>query len=244
MTPTHPPSRQDEPDHGTPGAVLDWGWRYDLMVWSLDLMLGGKLRAVRRLALDLAELGPGAAVLDVGCGTGTLAVEAYRRVGQTGRVAGIDPAPRQLARARAKAARHGARVDFQVGVVERLPFPDACFDAVLSTWMMHHLPDEVKRQGLSEIVRVLEPGGCLVVVDSEHPGRHGFRGMHGRGGGARFGAGELSAEDQPTLMKEAGLTQIETRQMRFAWIPGFPRAGFTLGRKPPAEPASATSPLS
>jgi SAM-dependent methyltransferase len=92
----------------TSGFLLDWGWRYDLVVWLLDAVLGGKLRALRRRALDAAELRPDEAVLDVGCGTGTLAMEAHARVGDGGRVVGLEPAPRQLSRARSKAERLGA----------------------------------------------------------------------------------------------------------------------------------------
>ena len=59
-------------------------------------------------------------------------------------------------------------IEFQIGVIERLPFPDQTFDVVLSTLMMHHLPDPLKRQGLSEIARVLKPGGRLVIADFTH----------------------------------------------------------------------------
>ena len=54
-------------------------------------------------------------------------------------------------------------------MIEHLPFPDASFDVALSTWMMHHLPDDLKRRGLAEMARVLKPAGRLVVVDATHP---------------------------------------------------------------------------
>lgn len=85
---------------------MNWGRRYDLLVTVADVLLRGTLRLLRLRAIDLADLQLGEAVLDVGCGTGTLAVLAQERVSPTGRVAGIDPGPRQIARARAKAARH------------------------------------------------------------------------------------------------------------------------------------------
>jgi SAM-dependent methyltransferase len=220
----------------TPGLVLDWGWRYDLVVWLFDVVSRGKLREIRRRALDLADLRGGEAVLDVGCGTGTLALEAYERVGATGRVAGVDPAPRQIARARSKAARRGASVDFQVGAVERLAFPDRSFDAVLSTWMMHHLPDDLKRRGLAEIARVLGPDGRLVIVDAEH---RGHRGHHGRA--TRLGAGELGIQELPALMRDAGFSRIETWEARLTGLPRFPRAGIALGRKSPAGEGSAST---
>jgi ubiquinone/menaquinone biosynthesis C-methylase UbiE len=80
-------------------------------------------------------------------------------------VVGIDPSSEQIARARAKAARGKVPVEFQVGVIEQLAFPDQTFDVVVSTLMMHHLPASLKRQGLVEIARVLKPGGRLVIAD-------------------------------------------------------------------------------
>jgi ubiquinone/menaquinone biosynthesis C-methylase UbiE len=99
------------------------------------------IRQLRQKALDRAHLSSGQSLLDVGCGTGSLAIEAAARVGSTGWVAGIDPAPRQIARAQAKARRSGLdiyRVSLRVS--EHLPFPDGSFDAITSTLMMHHLP--------------------------------------------------------------------------------------------------------
>src|SRR5262245_62157391 len=64
----------------------------------------------------------------VGCGTGALAIVACQHVGATGRVCGVDPGPKQVARARSKAERAGLPIDFQVGVIEQLAFPDHSFD--------------------------------------------------------------------------------------------------------------------
>jgi ubiquinone/menaquinone biosynthesis C-methylase UbiE len=206
----------------TTGLILNLGWRYDLMVSVIDILLGGTLGRLRRQALDLVDLHSGAQVLDIGCGTGTLALEAYPRVGATGRVVGIDPAPRQVDRARTRAARRRMTIDFQIGVIEQLPLADRSFDAVLSTWMMHHLPDDLKRLGLAEIARVLKPGGRLVIVDAEHPVR--------RGDTARLGVGRLGTDGLPALLAEAGFGIVETRQVQLTRLPGLPQAGIVLAR--------------
>jgi ubiquinone/menaquinone biosynthesis C-methylase UbiE len=146
---------------GTTGLIGSGGWRYDLMEWVIDTFLfRGQVRQLRQRTATLARIQPGDAVLDVGCGTGTLALEVAGRVDRAGRVAGIDPGAEQIARARSKAARHNLSIEFQIGMIEQLPFPDQTFDVVLSTFMMHHVPHPLKRQGLVEIVRVLKPGGA------------------------------------------------------------------------------------
>src|SRR5215510_1774836 len=81
-----------ETNQETKGLVINMGWSYDLMERLFDpFLFRGQVRALRRRTLDLARLQPGEQALDVGCGTGTLAIEAARRIGPTGRVCGVDP---------------------------------------------------------------------------------------------------------------------------------------------------------
>ena len=202
----------------TPGIIINRGWSYDLTDWLFDtFFFRGKLRELRQKTADLAQLGPGEKVLDVGCGTGTLALLVQERVGAIGRVYGIDPGPQQIARARAKAARRSLPIDFRVGVIERLEFPDQTFDAVLNTIMMHHLTGDLKRQGLAEIARVLKPGGRLVIADfkfsEEQPGQPG-----------RLGSGESAIQNLPALVKDAGFSQVETEELALPWSPAHVRA--------------------
>src|SRR6266566_723565 len=205
------------PAKETKGLILNGGWRYDLVGWFHDTFsFRGQWRELRQRTANLAQLQPGEQVLDVGCGTGTLAMEVARRVGRAGRVAGVDPGTEQIARARAKAARRHLPIEFQIGVIEQLPFLDQTFDVVFSTLMMHHLPQSLKRQGLAEIARVLKPGGRLVIAD--------FKGKQERKGqAARFHAGGSSIQDLVALVKEAGFELVETEEMqppRFSAFPG------------------------
>jgi ubiquinone/menaquinone biosynthesis C-methylase UbiE len=177
------------------------------------------------MTADLAELHPGETVLDVGCGTGTLALEAYERIGATGHMVGIDPSPQMIARARRKAQRAKRVIDFQLGVIEHLPFPDQSCDVVLATMMMHQLPDDLKRQGVSEIARVLKPAGRVVVIDTKRP--EGKEGQSAQP--IHTLPWESCIQDLPQLLKEASFSQIETGETRFQFR-GF-EIGFVRARK-------------
>ncbi len=219
---------EQAPTKITRGLILDTGWRYDLMEWFFDTFLfRGKMRELRQRTMDLAHIQPGEQVLDVGCGTGTLAMAVQSRVGTTGQVFGIDPGAQQIVRARYKASWRNLPVKFQIGVIEHLEFPDQSLDVVLSTIMMHHLSDSLKRQGLAEIFRVLKPGGRLVIADFKRPEERSQQPV-------RFGAGGSRTEDLAALVKEAGFSRVETSEMQ---LPRFPAhmagfAGFVSAQKP------------
>src|SRR5713101_5074833 len=119
------------------GLVVHWAARYDLLVTLLTL---GRERRFRERLLEPARLESGESVLDIGCGTGTLAIAAKRRVEPSGVVRGIDASPEMIARAQRKADKAGADIAFEIAPAQLLPFPDAQFDVVLSTVMLHHLP--------------------------------------------------------------------------------------------------------
>jgi ubiquinone/menaquinone biosynthesis C-methylase UbiE len=147
---------------GTGSKVIHWARSYDLLVWVLTL---GRDRAFREKTLDLAQVALGESVLDIGCGTGTLAIAAKHRVGSAASVTGIDASPQMIARARKKARRVGADVTFATADVENLPYAAGTFDVVLSTVMLHHLSEQGRQKCIREVRRVLKPGGRLLVLD-------------------------------------------------------------------------------
>src|SRR5260370_4543749 len=151
-------------------------------------------------------------------------MEVARRVGHAWRVAGVDPVTEQIARARSKAARSHVPIEFQIGVIEQLAFPDQTFDVVLSTLMMHHLPDSLKRQGLAEIARVLKPGGRLVIADFK-------RKKDRTGQAARFHAGGSCMQELAAMVSDTGFDHLETEEMRPTRLSSFPGAGFVRAYK-------------
>lgn len=111
-----------------------------------------------------AALQPGYSVLDVGCGTGTLAVLIRRRHPDIN-VTAVDPDAKALAIAMRKAAGANVSIRFERAFGDDLPFESASFDRVFSTMMFHHVRPDEKPRVLGEIRRVLRPGGRLELVD-------------------------------------------------------------------------------
>ena len=213
----HSHSHSAEQPVQTEGALIRWAPYYDLIT---NLMTLGQAPRLRKTTLEQASIKPGDSVLDVGCGTGEITLRAKQRAGD-GKVYGIDPAPEMIAFAQRKAARKGLEIDFRVGVIESLPFPDASIDVVTSSLMMHHLPEMLKVRGLAEVYRVLKPGGRLLIADFTRPTgsllNHLFIAF------TRHQGLQKGIEDLQILLRNAGFRQITQSDKRVLII-GFVRA--------------------
>jgi ubiquinone/menaquinone biosynthesis C-methylase UbiE len=128
------------------------------------------VRDVRYKSLLIAQaaIRPGQRVLDLGCGTGTLAVMA-KLAQPSAEVSGLDADPDMLKVAKYKSTLQKVSVNFDIGFTNNLPYPDEYFDRVLSSIMIHHLktPDKIKTA--QEVYRVLKPGGQLHIIDFGKP---------------------------------------------------------------------------
>ncbi len=161
---------------------------YDLLN---TVMTAGLHHRWRERAADLARVRPGSRVLDVATGTGDLALELAARVGPGGLVVGSDFSEGMLTRARSKAARAGAggkhrlravdaqplvgdardavALSFELGDALALPYPDDSFDAATVGFGARNFSD--LDRGLAEMVRVVRPGGRVVVLEMTTPTR-------------------------------------------------------------------------
>jgi len=210
----HPHSHEPAPQ--TSGRTIRWAQHYDSLV---KLMLLGRDKTLRRMTAEMAGIRPGDSVLEVGCGTGELAIAAKALAGASGQVHGIDAAPEMIAVARSKVAQAGIDITFRLEPIEALSFADDSFDVVLSSLMMHHLPSDLKRRGLAEIYRVLKPGGHVFILDMKRP-----IGLHDRLASATLlhQASEMGVQEVLPIMKDIGFVNVQSGDTRFRLL-GFVR---------------------
>jgi len=140
-----------------------WNPVYDRLAWLYDGVDWFTFNTTQRLRMPALEAlpPPPARVLEVGMGTGRLHAELAAR-GYA--MAGLDLAPGMVRRTRRRLAERGLHSMLCVGSVYALPWPDASFDAILSTFAFSAFADADR--ALDEMVRVIKPGGCVVIVDA------------------------------------------------------------------------------
>jgi ubiquinone/menaquinone biosynthesis C-methylase UbiE len=194
----------DEPGRAyLPAAGHDWALPlYDPLV----KLLGGD--AARALLLDQAAIRAGHRVLDIGCGTGSLAVLIKRQHTDV-EVVGLDSDPKALARARRKAQRAAVSIQLDQGFSDELPYRERTFDRVFSSFMLHHLQAAEKETALREARRVLKPGGRLHLLDFATP-HSNSTGRFARWLHSGHRLKDNSDEQILSLLRQAGLSDPKT----------------------------------
>ncbi len=193
----------------------------------------------KRRLLEQASIEPGQRVLDLGCGTGTLAIEA-KRTCPGAEIVGLDGDPEVLERARRKAEAAGVGIQLDEGLSTALPYGEGSFDTVLATLFFHHLTGEAKRTTVREIARVLRPGGELHVADFGRPADPLMKALFWQ---IRLADGIEQTRDNvagrlPAIFEEGGLEgAAETDRLRTA----FGTLALYRARKPPRETAMPAS---
>ncbi len=173
----------------------------------------------------IASLRPGQTVLDLGSGGGFDCFLAARKVGEEGRVIGVDMTPEMLSKARANAERGRLdNVEFRLGEIERLPLADGSVDVILSNCVINLSPD--KPAVFREAYRVLRPGGRLAVSDVVAAGEIPAELLEKAEYYSACITGAASVDDLESMIAEAGFVEIrirpreESRELIRRWSPG------------------------
>jgi SAM-dependent methyltransferase len=163
--------------------------------------------------LAMLELREGETVLDLGSGAGIDCFIASKRVGESGRVIGVDMTPEMVARARRNAAAAGVTgVEFRLGEIEHLPVADASVDAIISNCVINLVPD--KRQVFADAFRALKPGGRLSVSDIVLLGEVPVQLRDSVEAYVACLSGALLRDDYLAMVAEAGFTDVRVTEER------------------------------
>jgi ubiquinone/menaquinone biosynthesis C-methylase UbiE len=197
---------------------------YDLYMKRITL---GREDSLRKMTVNLAQIKHGDCVLEIGCATGSLSLAAKRQAGQEGSVFGIDIIPGMIEISREKAAQAKLDVSFQVGNIQDIPFPNEHFDKVMCSFMIFHMSEKVRNNGIKEIFRVLKPNGSLLVLDLALPPNKISRSILKLFLG--FMLKHNLSELRP-IMESSGFSKIEISQAKYKVI-GLPILSYVRGIK-------------
>ena len=175
---------------------------YDL---TAAVLFRGRRRSYRAL-LVAADVRPGDRVLDVGCGPGYFARMLAEAAGPEGSVVGVDAAPEMVEYAGRK-ARRLTNCRFLTGAAELLPVDDGSFDVVVSSLMMHHLPEDQRAGAVGEMLRVLRSGGTLLLADYQ-PAEGALSRLHASLGPVQ--AMQRRVSPLEPLVADAGFTDLRS----------------------------------
>ena len=213
------PKIKDAPQ--TEGLTLHWAGQYDFFSHLLGLGVNSRNS---KMVIELAKIKPGDKVLDVACGTGSLTLTVYTYAGPTGIVYGVDASPEMIEVAKKSAARSAPQVVFEVGLAEKLDFPTATFDVVISRLAIHHLPDDLKTKAFTEILRVLKPGGRVLIADFVQPSNHMLNHLTSVFIGPKMA--QTDTWSLPPMLTSAGFVDVTFGPTRSSFL------GFVSGKKP------------
>ena len=220
----HPPAitpEQHQANLETEGATISWAFLYEILVKAVML---GRDQQLRESIVSLAAVRPGEKVLDLGCGTGKLAMTFKQSSDSSVTVHGIDAAPEMVARAKSQAAKKGLDIDFRHGLAESVDLPDESLDVVVSSFVVHHLTADLQTKAFAECYRLLKPGGRLLVIEFEPPRkiltRFLLRPLLG-GGMLAIDTGKIAPQ-----LQAAGFVSVETGSAGHVLATSF------SGRKP------------
>ena len=164
--------------------------------------------------ITLASLESGQTVLDLGSGAGLDCFFAARKVGETGKVIGVDMTPEMLDRARSSAKRMNlTNVEFRQGFIEELPVESSTVDVIISNCVINLSPD--KARVFNETFRVLKPGGKLAVSDIVTDGELPDEIKKSLSAWAGCVAGAVQAKEYVAMMEAAGYTNISIKPVFF-----------------------------
>ena len=166
MTNNHPTQPVQDKDQIIKGQMEKMVDTYDSYMKKATF---GREHTLRRMTVELAGVKTGDTVLEVGCATGTLTLAAKQAAGPSGKVFGIDIIPGMIEASQRKATQANVEITFKLGSIDSIPFPENHFDEVMCSFMIFHMSDETRRKGITEIQRVLKPGGRLLLLDLALP---------------------------------------------------------------------------
>lgn len=143
---------------------------FDFLTPLYDSLTGlvGFGRSLQKKVLRMLQMRDGESFLDVGCGTGTLAILVQQTYPHS-RIVGLDADKKILGIAKKKAEKAKHSIEFIQAYAEKMPFPSHSFNIVVSTLTFHHVPTEIKKLALKEIHRVLKPEGRFLLADFGKP---------------------------------------------------------------------------
>lgn len=184
----------------------------------------------------IADLKSGEIVLDLGAGGGFDAFLAARKVGQTGKVFGVDMTPEMLSAARANAAKAGYKnVEFLLGEIEHLPLPNNSVDVIISNCVINLSTD--KAQVFKESFRVLKEGGRIAISDVVANAPLPLEMVNNKELYCNCISGAIPIDDLKNILSEAGFTDIvidtqeNSRMFIKDWVPGAGAENYVISAK-------------